>query len=238
MNTIIEFFQGLAAQVPDLLQPLIIAAAGAIPFIEGEVSSVIGVWAGLNPIVAGLAGAIGNFICVAVIVLLGARARRAVVARRDQKRATARSVVTPSGDTIAEAGPSDIRTADHLGAGDDLHPDLNPDLDSDLHSDTHPDLHSDLHSDTDSDTDEALTATTEKPDSKGRIKFKRFLTRFGVPGASLLGPLAIPTQITSTILVSAGVKTSWILLWQGIAIVAWTTLTTAIATGALTLIAG
>ncbi|MGO1362748.1 MAG: small multidrug efflux protein, partial [Brevibacterium aurantiacum] len=62
--------------------------------------------------------------------------------------------------------------------------------------------------------------------------------RFGVPGASLLGPLAIPTQITSTILVSSGVKTSWILLWQGIAIVVWTTLTTLIATGALSLFTG
>ena len=78
----------------------------------------------------------------------------------------------------------------------------------------------------------------KKPESKGRIKFKRFLNRFGVPGASLLGPLAIPTQITSTILVSSGVKTSWILLWQGIAIVVWTTLTTLIATGALSLFTG
>ena len=76
------------------------------------------------------------------------------------------------------------------------------------------------------------------PESKGRVKFKKFLTRFGVPGASLLGPLAIPTQITSTILVSAGVKTSWILLWQGIAIIAWTTLTTLIATGSLALLTG
>ena len=86
MNPIIEFFQGLAAQVPDLLQPFIIAAAGAVPFIEGEISSIIGVWAGMNPVLAGIAGAIGNFICVTVIVLLGARARRAVVNRQSEKR--------------------------------------------------------------------------------------------------------------------------------------------------------
>ena len=86
MNPIIEFFLGLAAQVPDLLQPFIIAAAGAIPFIEGEISSIIGVWAGMNPVLAGIAGAVGNFICVTVIVLLGARARRAVVNRRSEKR--------------------------------------------------------------------------------------------------------------------------------------------------------
>lgn len=206
MNPIIEFFQGLAAQVPDLLQPFIIAAAGAIPFIEGEISSIIGVWAGMNPVLAGIAGAIGNFICVTVIVLLGARARRAVVNRQSEKRELAALGASGSAGPITEGTlpeglePSDntagdMATEGHLGEGG-------------------------------------------KPESKGRVKFKKFLTRFGVPGASLLGPLAIPTQITSTILVSAGVKTSWILLWQGIAIIAWTTLTTLIATGSLALLAG
>ncbi|PCC55130.1 small multidrug efflux protein [Brevibacterium aurantiacum] len=209
MNTVITFFQGLASHVPDLLQPFIIALAGAVPFVEGEVSAVIGVWAGLNPIVAGFAGAIGNFICVTVIVLLGARAREAVVARRSRAResvsvgvgaagAGADAAVADEGATVAdERGPADgeARFLDEPPA-------------------------------------------QKKPESKGRIKFKRFLNRFGVPGASLLGPLAIPTQITSTILVSSGVKTSWILLWQGIAIVVWTTLTTLIATGALSLFTG
>ncbi|SMX85497.1 small multidrug efflux protein [Brevibacterium antiquum] len=212
MNTLITFFQGLASHVPELLQPFIIALAGAVPFVEGEVSAVIGVWAGLNPIVAGVAGAIGNFICVTVIVLLGARAREAVVARRSRAResvpvgvgvgsgagAGADAAVADEGATVAdERGPADgeARFLDEPPA-------------------------------------------QKKPESKGRIKFKRFLNRFGVPGASLLGPLAIPTQITSTILVSSGVKTSWILLWQGIAIVVWTTLTTLIATGALSLFTG
>lgn len=200
MNPIIEFFQGLAAQVPDLLQPFIIAAAGAIPFIEGEISSIIGVWAGMNPVLAGIAGAIGNFVCVTVIVLLGARARRAVVTRRSASRELAAVGARVTTESASGDFPTDIKAEDtaaegHLGEGG-------------------------------------------KPESKGRVKFKKFLTRFGVPGASLLGPLAIPTQITSTILVSAGVKTSWILLWQGIAIIAWTTLTTLIATGSLALLAG
>jgi hypothetical protein len=213
MNTLIEFFQGLAAQVPDLLQPFIIAAAGAIPFIEGEVSSIIGVWAGMNPVLAGIAGAIGNFVCVTVIVVLGARARRAVVARQSRKRelvstgsatgtgAAGLPAEDPSAHTPAEAAPPLAEGADDVQGHGRL-------------------------------------GEKAKPDSKGRAKFKRFLTRFGVPGASLLGPLAIPTQITSTILVSAGVKTSWILLWQGIAVIAWTTLTTLIATGSLALLAG
>ncbi|WP_210604235.1 small multidrug efflux protein [Brevibacterium oceani] len=205
MNPVIDFFQGLAAHVPDLLQPFIIAAAGAVPFIEGEISSIIGVWAGMNPIVAGVAGAIGNFVCVTVIVLLGARARRAVVTRKAEKRELAAvgagvGAGSEAAGTAAETLPADGTAGDTVAEGN--------------------------------------LGEDDKPESKGRTKFKRFLTRFGVPGASLLGPLAIPTQITSTILVGAGVKTSWILLWQGIAIIAWTTLTTLIATGALTLLAG
>lgn len=215
MNPIIEFFQGLAAHVPDLLQPFIIAAAGAVPFIEGEVSSIIGVWAGMNPIVAGIAGAIGNFICVTAIVLLGARTRRAVVTRRAEKRELA---AVGAG---ADAGEGAV--ADGTGV--------------DVRAGTASESLPDDGTAGDTVADGSL-GEEGKPESKGRIKFKRFLTRFGVPGASLLGPLAIPTQITSTILVGAGVKTSWILLWQGIAIIAWTTLTTLIATGALTLFAG
>ena len=204
MNTVIEFIQDLASHVPELLQPLIIALAGAVPFVEGEVSAVIGVWAGLNPIVAGLAGAIGNFICVAVIVLLGARARQAVAARRSRTR---EAVQVGSGAAVVDGvGAGAAGVASTSESGETRFLDEPP--------------------------------AEEKPESKGRIKFKRFLTRFGVPGASLLGPLAIPTQITSTILVGAGVKTSWILLWQGIAIVCWTTLTTLIAIGALSLLTG
>ncbi|GEB24207.1 small multidrug efflux protein [Brevibacterium aurantiacum] len=209
MNSLITFFQGLASHVPELVQPFIIALAGAVPFVEGEVSAVIGVWAGLNPIVAGLAGAIGNFICVTVIVLLGARAREAVVARRSRARES-----VPVGVGAAGAG-ADATVADESATlADERGP-----AEGEARFLNEP-------------------PAQKKPESKGRIKFKRFLNRFGVPGASLLGPLAIPTQITSTILVSSGVKTSWILLWQGIAIVVWTTLTTLIATGALSLFTG
>lgn len=206
---IIEFFQNLASHVPELLQPIIIALAGAVPFVEGEISALIGVWAGLNPIVAGLAGALGNFICVTVIVLLGARAREAVVSRRSRNREAASVEVgaTTAGGVPTAASSATTASATEAEVGGNLSAAGEP-------------------------------PAEKKPESKGRIKFKRFLNRFGVPGASLLGPLAIPTQITSTILVGAGVKTSWILLWQGIAIVCWTTLTTLIAIGALTLFTG
>ncbi len=77
-----------------------------------------------------------------------------------------------------------------------------------------------------------------EPESKGRRRFRRWLVRFGVPGASILGPLAIPTQFTSAMLVAAGTPRGWVLLWQAVAIVLWTTLATALAWGALTVVAG
>lgn len=62
--------------------------------------------------------------------------------------------------------------------------------------------------------------------------------RSGVPGASILGPLALPTQFTSAVLVSTGVAKGWVLLWQGVAIVLWTTATTLSAVGVLALLEG
>lgn len=80
----IEMFQDLVAQVPALVQPLIIALAGAVPFIDGEGATAIGILGGVNPIVATLAGIVGCFACVSVIVLVTARTRQAVIAHRDR----------------------------------------------------------------------------------------------------------------------------------------------------------
>ena len=44
------------------------------------------------------------------------------------------------------------------------------------------------------------------------------------PGASLLGPLAIPTQSVSAVLVAGGVPRRRVLLWQAVAIAVWTTI--------------
>lgn len=179
---LIEALQDLMSHVPLLVQPLIVALAAAIPFVEGELASVLGVWAGLNPFVAFSAAVVGNFLSVFVVVVFGARIRAAIIARRARARA-----LVPAG-----------------GAAD---------------------------------SSEASEAEA-KPESKGRQRFRRFLVRFGVPGASILGPLALPTQITSAMLVASGVSKSWILLWQGVAIVLWTGFTTAVSVGALALLYG
>lgn len=73
-------------------------------------------------------------------------------------------------------------------------------------------------------------------ESKGRQRLRRFVVRFGVPGASLLGPLALPTQLTAATLVASGVDKTWVMLWQIIAIVLWTTLVTLVATRVLALL--
>ena len=160
-------FQDLVAHVPEIVQPMIVMLAGAVPFVEGEGAGAIGVVGGIHPVVAGLAAATGNFLSVLAVVLLSSRVRTAAMAGR-----------APQVELPAE------------------------------------------------------------PESKGRRRFRRLLVRFGVPGASILGPLAIPTQFTSAVLVAAGTPRRWVLLWQAVAIVLWTAVFTALAWGVLTAVAG
>lgn len=179
MNAIEELilaFQHLVAQVPELVQPLVLVLAGMVPFIEGDAGGPIGVIGGVNPIVAAIAAATGNFLAVLAVVMLSSRTREAVVSRH------------------RASGNGSVAT---------------------LEADPEP-----------------------KPESKGKQRVKRWLVRFGVPGASLLAPLAIPTHITAATLVASGTPRGWVLLWQGIAIVLWTTLTTVLAWLALTALVG
>ncbi|MGO3147370.1 MAG: small multidrug efflux protein [Leucobacter sp.] len=163
---LIETFQDLVAQVPELIQPLVVALAGAVPFIEGEGAASIGIIGGINPVVAAVAAIVGNFLCVAVLVIGSAGARQAIVTRRDRARNAA--LVGSSAEVMAAEQPVD--------------------------------------------------------QSPRREKFQRALSRYGVPGVSLLGPLLLPTQFTATMLAAAGVGKARILFWQALAIVGWTTL--------------
>ena len=169
IEELIENFQNLVAQVPEFIQPVIVMLAGAIPFIEGEGAAIIGVVGGINPIIAAIAAAVGNFLSVVLVVLFSSSARTAITNRR-------------TGRVTAAVGT----------AG----------------------------------TVATLEAPPAKPESKGRLRFRNWLVRFGVPGASILGPLAIPTQITSAMLVAGGTSRAWVLLWQAVAITLWTTVGT------------
>ncbi|WP_025158930.1 hypothetical protein [Leifsonia aquatica] len=101
--TLIDTLQDLVAQVPDVVQPLIVAAAGAIPFVEGEGAATIGIIGGIAPAIAIIAAIVGNFACVAVLVLLGSGARRAVV--------SARRARTQEAAVAAGADPAALTTA-------------------------------------------------------------------------------------------------------------------------------
>ena len=176
MSNPYEGLQEFVSQLPELVQPLIIAALGAIPYVEGEGAGALGVIVGINPIVAGLAGATGNILCVVLVVLAGSRIREAVVTRRSRKAPES------AADSLDGSSPNQTRK------------------------------------------------------SKGRARLRRWLLRFGVPGASLLAPLALPTQLTAATLVASGVSKGWVILWQVIAIVLWTTLVTAAAAGVIQLL--
>ena len=192
MNPIQELiinFNELVAQVPEFVQPFIVALAGAVPFVEGEGASVIGVAGGLNPVLVGIAAAVGNFVSVLVVVLLTSGARTAVVTRRPAR----------IGATVGASGTAGFEDAADIAAVD---------------------------------------STSAKPESKGRRRFKKWLVRFGVPGASILGPLAIPTQFTAALLVGAGTSRAWVLLWQAVAIVIWTTIAVVSIWAALTYLVG
>ncbi|HTN58328.1 MAG TPA: small multidrug efflux protein [Protaetiibacter sp.] len=188
VQDLINGLQELVAQVPEFIQPFILALAGAIPAVEGDVAAVMGIISGINPVVAAVAGATGNFLSVFLVVVLTSRARTAVV-----KRARNRAVVA-----VGAAGRGAFEDEDRAAAFD--------------------------------------AATSAKPDSKGRQRFKKWFVRYGVPGASLLGPLALPSQVTSAILVAGGSPRTWVLLWHAISIIAWTAVATVSAWLALMLV--
>lgn len=175
ITDLIRGFQDLMAQVPEVVQPLVVLLAGMVPFIEGESAAPLGVVGGIHPVVAGIAAAAGNFLAVLVVVAVTSRAREAVVTRR----------AVPAG------GVATLDHADTVAPGSPVEP-----------------------------------GSPDEPESKGKRRLKGWLVRFGVPGASLLGPLAVPTHVTAATLIGSGVARSWVLLWQAVAIVLWTTLTT------------
>lgn len=166
LEELVNNFQNLVGQVPELIQPFIVMLAGAIPFIDGEGAAIIGIVGGINPIIAAIFAGAGNLLSVALVVLLSSRARTAVKNRQ-------------AGHADATAG----------GAG----------------------------------TVTTIEAPPAKPESKGRLRLKKWLVQYGVPGASILGPLAIPGQFTAAMLVGGGTSRARVLLWQAISIALWTT---------------
>jgi membrane protein DedA with SNARE-associated domain len=61
----------------------------------------------------------------------------------------------------------------------------------------------------------------DKKPSKRMQKLQNWMNKFGVPGVSLLGQLALPSQLTAVALIGLGAKTRIVLLWQTISIIIW-----------------
>ncbi|WP_434992194.1 small multidrug efflux protein [Arthrobacter sp. Ld5] len=169
MDNPYEGMQEWVQQLPEMVQPLGVAVAGMIPYIEGEGAAGIGILLGINPVVAAASAMIGNFLSVIAVVTISSRVREKVVASRGGGH-------EPAGS--ASVAPSARR-------------------------------------------------------AKGQRRLQGWLSRFGVPGASLLAPLALPTQLTATFFAASGVRKERVLFWQAIAIVVWTIAISVLATGLL-----
>ena len=205
MDNPYPWLQDFIDQVPDILQPLMVAVVAAIPYIEGEGAAAFGIIAGIDPIVAAIAAAAGNILCVIAVVALGARIRGGVVARRRATAEVRAGIAAPApaahhaGSVQTDSGATTVAT--------DEHPTNDPSADAD-----------------------------ESRPSKGRAKLGRWLVKFGVPGASILAPIALPTMLTAAFFVASGVRKEWVILWQVVAIVLWTGAVAAVAAGVLALL--
>lgn len=73
---------------------------------------------------------------------------------------------------------------------------------------------------------------------KRREKAKRLFDKFGVPGVSLLGPLALPSQITAPLMVSFGANRHLVMIWMFVSVVVWGTGFALLGIGFLNLISG
>ena len=69
--------QDFIASLPEVLQLLGVALAGAIPFIESYLGSALGIVVGVNPVAAVTAAIVGNIVSMLIVVLAahGVRSR-------------------------------------------------------------------------------------------------------------------------------------------------------------------
>ncbi|MDY0945263.1 hypothetical protein SOM11_04605 [Frigoribacterium sp. CFBP9039] len=75
-----------------------------------------------------------------------------------------------------------------------------------------------------------------KPEKKGQKRLKHWLVRVGVPGSSLLAPLARPNVFTAATLTDRGLSKGWVMLGQADVIVLYTSGLAMPATGMLSVL--
>ncbi|WP_407320080.1 hypothetical protein UQW22_06425 [Isoptericola halotolerans] len=102
----IENLQSFTESLPPLLQWVGVMLAGAIPFVESYTGSVLGVLAGLNPVVAVAAAVVGNVISMLIFVLTTSRVRTAAVTRRGKPDSPRRAKLRERFDRFGVPGVS------------------------------------------------------------------------------------------------------------------------------------
>jgi hypothetical protein len=103
----IDALQEFTANFPPVLQWLGVMIASAIPFVESYFGAVIGVLAGVNPVVAIIAAIIGNVVSMVIFVLSAHGVRSKVVAGKQPKEETPRRLrLRKSFDKYGVAGVS------------------------------------------------------------------------------------------------------------------------------------
>ncbi|EPR75785.1 hypothetical protein ADILRU_1955 [Leifsonia rubra CMS 76R] len=86
----IDALQNFTESLPPLLQWVGVILASAIPFIESYFGSIIGILAGINPVIAILAAIIGNTLSMIIVVLSAHHVRTNVTKRQNPKPPTPR----------------------------------------------------------------------------------------------------------------------------------------------------
>ena len=57
--------------------------------------------------------------------------------------------------------------------------------------------------------------------SAKRERVLRIFNKFGVPGVSILGPLALPSQLTAPLMVSFGASRHAVMVWMLVSVILW-----------------
>jgi membrane protein YqaA with SNARE-associated domain len=86
----IDALQSFTESLPPLLQWVGVILSAAIPFIESYFGSVIGILAGIHPVIAILAAIIGNTLSMIIVVLSAHHVRTSVTKRKEPKPLTPR----------------------------------------------------------------------------------------------------------------------------------------------------
>lgn len=102
----LENLQELTESLPPLLQWLGVMLAGAVPFVESYAGSVLGILAGVPPVVAVLAAIVGNIASMLVFVLIASRVRTAASGRGGKPDSPRRVKLRQRFDKYGVAGVS------------------------------------------------------------------------------------------------------------------------------------